>query len=64
LTAQTIISLDSFNCRRTLNVEGHAYEYFSLPEAEKNGLTGISRLPFSLKVLLENPLRRRADGNG
>jgi aconitate hydratase len=57
LTAQTIVSLDSFNCRRTLNVEGHAYEYFSLPDAEKNGLTGISRLPFSLKVLLENLLR-------
>ena len=57
MTAHTIISLDSFNCRRTLNVEGKAYEYFSLPEAEKNGLTGISRLPFSLKVLLENLLR-------
>jgi aconitate hydratase len=57
LTAQTIISLDSFKCRRTLEVGGKAYEYFSLPEAEKNGLTGISRLPFSLKVLLENLLR-------
>ena len=34
-----------------------AYEYYSLPEAEKNGLAGISRLPFSLKVLLENLLR-------
>ncbi len=57
MTAQPIISLDSFNCRRTLEVEGRQYEYFSLPEAEKNGLTGISRLPFSLKVLLENLLR-------
>jgi aconitate hydratase len=57
LTAQTVISLDSFKCRRTLEVEGRTYEYFSLPEAEKNGLTGISRLPFSLKVLLENLLR-------
>jgi aconitate hydratase len=57
LTAQTIISLDSFKCRRTLQVDGKAYEYFSLPEAEKNGLDGISRLPFSLKVLLENLLR-------
>jgi aconitate hydratase len=57
LTAQTIISLDSFNCRRTLTVDGKDYEYFSLPDAEKNGLTGISRLPFSLKVLLENLLR-------
>ena len=50
-------SLDSFNCRRTLNVGGTAYEYFSLPDAEANGLSGISRLPFSLKVLLENLLR-------
>ncbi|MEJ2125009.1 MAG: aconitate hydratase, partial [Alphaproteobacteria bacterium] len=48
---------DSFRCRRTLDVEGKQYEYFSLPEAEKHGLTGISRLPFSLKVLLENLLR-------
>ncbi len=50
-------SLDSFNCRRTLDVNGAPYTYFSLIEAEKNGLTGISRLPFSLKVLLENLLR-------
>ncbi|MHA1189151.1 MAG: aconitate hydratase AcnA [Alphaproteobacteria bacterium] len=50
-------SLDSFNCRRTLDVNGTPYVYYSLIEAEKNGLTGISRLPFSLKVLLENLLR-------
>jgi aconitate hydratase len=50
-------SLDSFKSRRTLTVGGTQYDYYSLPEAEKNGLTGISRLPFSLKVLLENLLR-------
>jgi aconitate hydratase len=50
-------SIDSFNCRRSLEVSGKTYTYFSLPEAEKNGLAGISRLPFSLKVLLENLLR-------
>ncbi|HWT31818.1 MAG TPA: aconitate hydratase AcnA, partial [Propylenella sp.] len=50
-------SLDSFKSRRTLEVAGRTYTYFSLPEAEKNGLDGISRLPFSLKVLLENLLR-------
>ena len=50
-------SLDTFKCRRTLDVAGKTYTYFSLPEAEKNGLAGISRLPFSLKVLLENLLR-------
>ncbi|WP_187968657.1 aconitate hydratase AcnA [Aquibium microcysteis] len=50
-------SLDSFNCRRTLQVGDKAYTYFSLVEAEKNGLDGIARLPFSMKVLLENLLR-------
>ncbi len=50
-------SLDSFKSRRTLTVGGAAYEYYSLPDAEKNGLAGIARLPFSLKVLLENLLR-------
>jgi aconitate hydratase len=36
---------------------GTDYVYYSLTEAEKNGLTGISALPFSMKVLLENLLR-------
>jgi aconitate hydratase len=56
-------SLDSFRCARTLKVGGKTYAYFSLPAAEKNGLKGISRLPFSLKVLLENLLRHE-DGRG
>ena len=50
-------SLDSFRCARTLKVGSKTYAYFSLPVAEKNGLKGTSRLPFSLKVLLENLLR-------
>ena len=50
-------SRDSFSCRRVLTVGGRAYHYYSLVEAEKNGLSGISRLPFSMKVLLENLLR-------
>ena len=53
----TTSSLDSFKARKTLTVGGKTYVYFSLTEAEKNGLAGISRLPFSLKVLLENLLR-------
>ena len=57
MSALTAISLDSYNCRRTLTVDGSSYVYYSLPEAEKNGLTGISKLPFSMKVLLENLLR-------
>ncbi|MGE3304627.1 MAG: aconitate hydratase AcnA [Rhizobiaceae bacterium] len=50
-------SLDSFNCRRTLRAGGTEYVYFSLVEAEKNGLTGVAQLPYSMKVLLENLLR-------
>ena len=50
-------SLDSFKCLRPLTVGSKTYAYFSLPAAEKNGLKGIARLPFSLKVLLENLLR-------
>jgi len=57
LTSQSQKSLDSFKCRSTLNVNGKTYEYFSLPEAEANGLEGLSKLPFSLKVLAENLLR-------
>lgn len=51
------MSLDSFKCRKTLKVGAKTYVYYSLPTAEKNGLKGISRLPFSMKVLLENLLR-------
>ncbi|NWG26075.1 MAG: aconitate hydratase AcnA [Pseudorhodoplanes sp.] len=50
-------SLDSFRCCKTLKVGTKTYAYYSLPVAEKNGLKGISRLPFSMKVLLENLLR-------
>lgn len=53
--------IDSFKCRRTLNVGGKEYVYYSLTEAEKNGLDGISKLPFSMKVLLENLLRFEDD---
>ncbi|MHA1546447.1 MAG: aconitate hydratase AcnA [Alphaproteobacteria bacterium] len=53
----TTTSLDSFSCFSALEVNGTTYHYFSLPLAEKNGLKGISALPFSLKVLLENLLR-------
>ena len=48
---------DSFKAKKTLDVGGKPYVYFDLKEAEKNGLQGISRLPFSLKVILENLLR-------
>ena len=53
-------SLDSLNCRRSLDVGGKTYLYYSLPEAAKT-LGDISRLPTSLKVLLENLLRWEDD---
>ncbi len=53
----TATSLDSFKSRKTLKVGSKNYTYFSLKAAEKNGLKGISKLPYSLKVLLENLLR-------
>jgi aconitate hydratase len=48
---------DSFKSKKTLKVGSKSYTYFSLTAAEKNGLKGISRLPYSMKVLLENLLR-------
>ncbi len=51
------MSLDSFKCRKTLVVGSKSYHYFSLKQAEKNGLKGVSRLPYSMKVVLENLLR-------
>ncbi len=50
-------SLDTFKSRKTLTVGSRSYDYFSLPDAGKNGVAGVSRLPFSLRVLLENLLR-------
>src|ERR1700704_1610959 len=54
---QAMTSLDSFKCRKVLKVGTKSYVHYSLPTAEKHGLRGISRLPFSMKVLLENLLR-------
>ncbi len=48
---------NSFNCLKELSANGKNYSYFSLKEAEKNGLEGINKLPKSMKVLLENLLR-------
>lgn len=45
------------NVERTLNVNGKQYHYYSLPAAEQVGLQGLSSLPFTLKILLENLLR-------
>ena len=50
-------SLDSFSVRSEITVAGRKLAYFSLPKfAEKTGLS-VQRLPFSLRILLENLLR-------
>jgi aconitate hydratase len=48
---------DSLKARRTLSAGGKSYDYFALDTVAKAGLGDISRLPYSLKVLLENLLR-------
>ena len=55
-------SIDSLNTRRELVVGAKTYTYYSLPAAEEAGLSGVSRLPISMKVLLENLLRNE-DGD-
>ncbi|MBD8066518.1 aconitate hydratase AcnA [Devosia sp. PTR5] len=49
--------IDSFKSKSTLTVGGKTYTYYSILEAEKNGLAGVSQLPGSMKVVLENLLR-------
>jgi aconitate hydratase len=50
-------ALDSLKTRRSLKVGARTYDYYSIAAAEKAGLGDVSRLPVSLKVLLENLLR-------
>jgi len=52
---------NSFNALKSILIDGKNYKYYSIGEAEKNGLTGVSKLPKSIKVLLENLLRFEDD---
>ena len=52
---------NSYKSLSDLEVNGKNYKYYSLKKAELNGLEGISKLPKSLKVLLENLLRYEDD---
>jgi aconitate hydratase len=51
------LGTNSFDAYSNLKVGNKNYVYYDLKKAEENGLEGVSRLPFSLKVLLENLLR-------
>jgi aconitate hydratase len=48
---------DSFGARSALNVGGRKYTIYSLPALDKRGFA-LSRLPYSIRVMLENVLRR------
>ena len=52
---------NSYKSLKSINIDEKNYKYYSLSEAEKNGLKDISKLPKSLKVLLENLLRYEDD---
>jgi aconitate hydratase len=60
-------ALNSFDTRTRITAGGSDVQIFSLPALERAGFPGISRLPYSLKILLENLLRREdgrfVDGN-
>ena len=51
-------SLNSFDTKTRLSAGGETLEIFSLPALERAGYPGVSRLPYSLKILLENLIRR------
>ena len=51
-------TLNSFDAVATLTSGRETFDYYSLPALERAGFTGVGRLPYSLKILLENLLRR------
>ena len=55
-------TLNSFGTRTEIRVNGQPVQIYSLPALEKAGFPGVSRLPYSMKVLLENLLRREDGG--
>ena len=56
------MSIDSTKTRRTFTAAGQTYAYYDIAAAEALGLTGVTTLPCSLKVVLENLLRQHAEG--
>src|SRR3954454_153529 len=52
---------DTFETRTEITAGGQTVQIHSLPNLEKAGFSGVSRLPYSMKILLENLLRREDD---
>ena len=53
--------INSFETLSDIEIDNKKFKFYSLKKAEENGLEGISKLPKSLKVLLENLLRYEDD---
>ena len=56
--AAQLKTANSFNTQKTLSVNGATYHYHSLPALAEVGLANVATLPFSIRILLENLLRR------
>ena len=54
-------TLNSFGTRTEIRVLDKPVQIYSLPALEQAGFPGVSRLPYSMKILLENLLRREDD---
>src|SRR5918999_704720 len=52
------MTLNTFGTRTDLRVGGQTVQIYSLPALERAGFPGVARLPYSMKILLENLLRR------
>ncbi len=52
------MTVNTFGTHTDIRIGGHPVQIFSLPALEKAGFGGVSRLPYSMKILLENLLRR------
>ena len=53
--------INSYKTLSDIEINNRKFKFYSLTKAEENGLEGISKLPKSLKVLLENLLRYEDD---
>src|SRR5450755_2074793 len=50
-------TVNSFEAESTLRVAGREYRIFRLDSLEKRGIAKVSRIPYSIRILLENLLR-------
>ncbi|MEC1262665.1 aconitate hydratase AcnA [Bacillus swezeyi] len=55
---QQVAKKDAFQSRKSFTVQGKTYSYYSLKALEDQGIGKVSKLPYSIKVLLESVLRQ------